>query len=73
MLLIALAAFALDTLRRLPQPKALAPSNAPAVVLLTRGGEVFAHRGVLREPPVDVRQLPPYVPQAFVAIEDRRF
>ena len=36
-------------------------------------GQPFARRGSYKEAPVDVRQLPPHVGKAFIAIEDRRF
>ena len=65
--------FVLWTLITLPGLPEERPPATPAVVLLDRQGEPFAHRGVRRDPPVDVRSLPPYVPEAFVAIEDRRF
>lgn len=61
------------TLHTLPPLRSPAPPVAPAVVLLTEDGTPFARRGVLREPPVDVRRLPEHVVKPFVAIEDRRF
>ena len=36
-------------------------------------GALVAVRGTQESPPVDIDQLPPYVPAAFVAIEDRQF
>jgi penicillin-binding protein 1A len=45
----------------------------PSISYLDRSGGVVAVRGTQFAPPVDLDQLPPYVPAAFVAIEDRRF
>ena len=48
-------------------------TRAPQVTYVDRAGRVLAVRGGKAPPPVDVARLPPYVPAAFVAIEDRRF
>ncbi len=45
----------------------------PQVTFLDRSGAVIGIRGGRYGPPVDIAKLPPYVPAAFVAIEDRRF
>jgi penicillin-binding protein 1A len=45
----------------------------PQVTFLDRSGAVIGVRGGRYGPPVDIAKLPPYVPAAFVAIEDRRF
>src|ERR1700739_4393721 len=45
----------------------------PSITYLDRSGAVVAVRGTQESPPVDIDQLPPYVPAAFVAIEDRQF
>ena len=45
----------------------------PQVTYLDRTGAVLGVRGGKYPPPVDIDKLPPYVPAAFVAIEDRRF
>ena len=45
----------------------------PSITYLDRSGAVVALRGSQYAPPVDVDALPPYVPAAFVAIEDRQF
>ncbi|MGR4864411.1 transglycosylase domain-containing protein [Caulobacter sp. LARHSG274] len=57
----------------LPISRALEPLPSRAIVLLDAQGKPFARRGAYKEAPVVVRTLPPYVPAAFVAIEDRRF
>jgi penicillin-binding protein 1A len=43
----------------------------PSVSYLDRSGALVAVRGSQYAPPVDLDKLPPYVPKAFVAIEDR--
>src|SRR6185312_14459828 len=45
----------------------------PSVSYLDRSGGLVAVRGSQYAPPVDLDKLPPYVPKAFVAIEDRWF
>jgi penicillin-binding protein 1A len=45
----------------------------PSISYLDRSGALVAVRGSQFAPPVNLDQLPPYVPAAFVAIEDRRF
>jgi penicillin-binding protein 1A len=45
----------------------------PSVTYLDRSGAVVAVRGSQYAPPANLDALPPYVPAAFVAIEDRQF
>ena len=45
----------------------------PSITYLDRSGALLAVRGSQYAPPVDLESLPPYVPAAVVAIEDRRF
>jgi len=45
----------------------------PSISYLDRSGALVAVRGSQFAPPVDLSELPPYVPAAFIAIEDRRF
>ncbi len=45
----------------------------PSISYLDRSGALIAVRGSENSPPVDLDSLPPYVPAAFVAIEDRQF
>ncbi|TAJ69649.1 MAG: PBP1A family penicillin-binding protein [Phenylobacterium sp.] len=54
-------------------PRMPAIERTPQVTYLDRNGAVIGVRGGRFAPPVDVARLPPYVPAAFVAIEDRRF
>jgi penicillin-binding protein 1A len=58
---------------RLPLNQALEPLPDPTLVLVDRNGIDFARRGAVKEPPVDVKTLPPHVAGAVIAIEDRRF
>jgi penicillin-binding protein 1A len=56
-----------------PLSRALEPLDDPALLLLSDDGHAIARRGVIKEAPVDVAKLNPLTPEAFVAIEDRRF
>jgi penicillin-binding protein 1A len=57
-----------------PQLPSLPPIHRdPQVTYVDRGGAVLGVRGGRYAPPADLARLPPYVPAAFVAIEDRRF
>jgi penicillin-binding protein 1A len=56
-----------------PLSGSLQPLGAPSVTVLAANGDVIARRGARIDEPVDVRNLPPHVAQAFIAIEDRRF
>jgi penicillin-binding protein 1A len=44
-----------------------------SITFLDRNGNVILREGAQNAPPVDLETLPPYVEQAFLAIEDRRF
>jgi penicillin-binding protein 1A len=44
-----------------------------SITFLDRNGNVILREGAQNAPPVDMSTLPPYVAQAFIAIEDRRF
>jgi penicillin-binding protein 1A len=56
-----------------PLSKSLEPIAPPQVTLLARDGTPIARQGAIVEAPVRLADLPPHVPQAFIAIEDRRF
>jgi len=43
-----------------------------SITFRDRNGHVILREGAQNAPPVDLSTLPPYVPQAFIAIEDRR-
>ena len=65
-----LAVFATD----LPDTSALTQvKRQPSISYLDRSGALVAVRGSEQAPPVNIDQLPRYVPAAFVAIEDRQF
>jgi penicillin-binding protein 1A len=49
------------------------PPRPPTIQIVAMDGRPLARRGDLAGPPVSLRSLPAYVPNAFVAIEDRRF
>jgi penicillin-binding protein 1A len=49
------------------------PKRPPTIDIVDLDGKPLARRGDLAGPPVALRSLPKYVPNAFVAIEDRRF
>ncbi|NBC88106.1 MAG: penicillin-binding protein, partial [Alphaproteobacteria bacterium] len=56
-----------------PLSKSLEPIAAPQVTLLASDGTPIARQGAMVAEPVEIATLPPHVPQAFMAIEDRRF
>jgi penicillin-binding protein 1A len=45
----------------------------PSINYLDRSGALITARGSQYAPPVKIDEMPPFVPAAFVAIEDRRF
>jgi penicillin-binding protein 1A len=49
------------------------PKRPPTIQIVGLGGRVIATRGDMPGTSVPLRELPPYLPQAFIAIEDRRF
>ncbi|MDB5683321.1 MAG: penicillin-binding protein family [Sphingomonas bacterium] len=56
-----------------PLSQSLRPIAPPSVTLLAADGTPIARRGAIIDRVVDARALPDHVPQAFIAIEDRRF
>jgi penicillin-binding protein 1A len=68
---IVIAGSLLASFPELPQLPAI--TRAPQITYLDRNGQVLGVRGGTAAPPVDMARLPPYVPAAFVAIEDKRF
>ncbi|MEO5772614.1 MAG: transglycosylase domain-containing protein [Sphingomicrobium sp.] len=56
-----------------PLSRALEPLSDPAMLLMTSDGHAFARRGAIKEAPVEIARLNPLTPNAFIAIEDRRF
>jgi penicillin-binding protein 1A len=68
-LLLLIAVLALTA----PLSKSLQPITAPSVTLLSAEGKPIARRGAVIDAPVEAEKLPRHIPQAFLAIEDRRF
>ena len=59
---------------RLPPIDQLAvPKRPPNIAILSDDGSLIANRGDTGGPAVRLIDLPPYLPKAFVAIEDKRF
>ena len=56
-----------------PLDRALQPAEQPSFVLTDMTGKPIARRGDYKDEPVTIKELPAYVPAAFIAIEDRRF
>ncbi|WP_084384649.1 transglycosylase domain-containing protein [Novosphingobium naphthalenivorans] len=56
-----------------PLSKSLQPISPPQITLLAADGTPIARNGAMVEAPVEIAKLPEHVPQAFLAIEDRRF
>ncbi|MBK9082456.1 MAG: PBP1A family penicillin-binding protein [Rhizobiales bacterium] len=49
------------------------PKRPPNIAILAADGSMLANRGDTGGAAVHLAELPPYVPKAFIAIEDRRF
>ncbi len=49
------------------------PKRPPTIEIVGLDGSVLATRGEMAGANVALKDLPPYLPQAFIAIEDRRF
>ncbi len=49
------------------------PRRPPSVLILGANGATLATRGDMGGAAVPLRELPDYVPKAFIAVEDRRF
>ena len=49
------------------------PKRPPNIAILADDGTLLANRGDTGGAAVRLSELPPYLPKAFVAIEDRRF
>jgi penicillin-binding protein 1A len=68
------AVFLSRFLSELPDVRGLVPSGpARDVTLLDDRGRVITRRGLTQAGAVSIVTLPAYVPNAFIAIEDRRF
>ena len=49
------------------------PKRQPSIQIVDIQGRALARRGDLAGAPLPLREMPSYVPKAFIAIEDRRF
>lgn len=49
------------------------PKRPPNIAIMASDGSLLANRGEMGGRTVSLKELPPYLPKAFVAIEDRRF
>ena len=49
------------------------PKRPPNIAIMVSDGSLLANRGETGGRTVTLKELPPYLPKAFVAIEDRRF
>ncbi|GJD93290.1 transglycosylase domain-containing protein [Methylobacterium iners] len=49
------------------------PKRPPNIAILASDGSLLANRGETGGRVVSIKELPPHLPRAFVAIEDRRF
>lgn len=56
-----------------PLSRSLKPIAPPSITLMSSDGQVIARKGAIIDKPVAIADLPKRVPQAFMAIEDRRF
>ncbi|MEJ7925461.1 transglycosylase domain-containing protein [Sphingobium sp. AN641] len=56
-----------------PLSRSLRPIAPPSISLMSADGHLIARRGAVIDKPVAIADLPAHVPQAFMAIEDRRF
>ena len=64
-------AFAVSTLP--PIQSLEVPKRPPTIEIVGTDGRPLVMRGEMRGTDVSIKELPPYLPKAFVAIEDRRF
>ena len=71
---VAIAALFVVHSLRLPSLQSLVlPQRPPAVSIVGLDGQAIATRGEMGGQSIPIKALPPYLPQAFIAIEDRRF
>jgi len=49
------------------------PKRPPSIQIVDLQGRALARRGDLAGEPLPLKEMPSYVPRAFIAIEDRRF
>lgn len=56
-----------------PLSRSLQPIAPPSITLVASDGSPIARKGAVVARPVKIADLPRHVPQAFVAVEDRRY
>ncbi|MFT3967963.1 MAG: transglycosylase domain-containing protein [Sphingobium sp.] len=56
-----------------PLSRSLQPNVPPSITLETADGQFITRKGANVAEPVKIADLPEHVPQAFIAIEDKRF
>jgi penicillin-binding protein 1A len=56
-----------------PLSRSLKPIAPPSITLVSEDGQIIARKGAIIDKPVAIADLPKQVPDAFIAIEDRRF
>lgn len=56
-----------------PLSRSLQPIAPPSITLVSSDGKPIARKGAIVAQPVKLSELPKHVPQAFIAIEDRRY
>jgi penicillin-binding protein 1A len=56
-----------------PLSRSLQPIAPPSITLVADDGTPIARKGAMVAQPVKLSELPKHVPQAFIAIEDRRY
>ena len=72
--MLAVAGLLLWFARDLPRPEAaLDAARRPSLILVDRAGATFATFGDVMGEPLRLKDIPPFLPAAAVAVEDRRF
>ena len=66
--MVAIAAASLPNIQSLEIPK-----RPPSIEIVGTDGKTLVTRGEMHGAAVLIKDLPPYLPKAFIAIEDRRF
>jgi len=56
-----------------PLSRSLKPISPPSITLISADAQVISRKGAIIDKPVAIAGLPKRVPEAFMAIEDRRF
>ena len=73
MIIAAIGAVALVISTLPPMQSLQVPRRPPTVEIVGIDGRPLVSRGEMSGIDVPIKQLPPYLPRAFIAIEDRRF